>query len=164
MDPALNWLDEVIIVNESNDERIAGDVSVYRSEGDALNNLEAWWVENSEGHAFSATGNRLVLGVGASRMVVVVRREECREGPEIVLECLRSHARDVLQARQRQAQEGRAILSRAEEEGQLPTSVEGLVAYIGFPWTKGPDRFFPGCLLLLAIIVVLLAVIVLESF
>lgn len=52
----LNWLDEVIIVNDSKEERVAGDVSVYRSEGDALGHMEAWAVADSEVHAFTANG------------------------------------------------------------------------------------------------------------
>lgn len=153
----LNWLDEVIIVNESNDERVPGAVSVHRSEGDALNSLEDWWVANSEGFAFTASGLRLVLDV-TDGGVVISRREECSDGSEIVLVWLRSHAQAVLAARQRHAQQGRTILSRAEEEGHLPASIEGLLAYIGFPWTSGPNWFFPGCLLLLAIIAALLAI------
>ncbi len=153
----LNWLDEVIIVNESNDERVPGDVSVYRSDGDALGHLEPWWVENSEGHVFTASGLRLVLEVSGGA-VVIARREEYPNGSEIVLECLRSQAQAVLEARRRHAEQGRTILSRAEEEGHLPSSIEGLLAYIGFPWTAGPNWFFPGCLLLLAVIAALLAV------
>lgn len=70
---ALDWLDEVILLNESNKEDVPGDISVYRSEGDALNDIEAWWVENSEGFAFTGTGVRLILGVGASGEAIIIR-------------------------------------------------------------------------------------------
>lgn len=102
---------------------------------------------------------RLVLDI-CGEIVLISSIEDCPEGPEIVHEWLRSHAQAVLEARRRHAQKGRTILSRAEEEGHLPTSTEGLLAYIGFPWTSGPNWFFPGCLLLLAIIAALLAVLV----
>jgi hypothetical protein len=158
----LNWLDEVVVLNESEDESVAGDVSVYRSEGDAVNALEDWWVENSEGFAFTATGVRLVLAVSPSRGVFVERREECPEGPAIVLAWLRSLGQTTLEARNRVAQNGRAILSRAEEEGALPETVEGLLAYIGFPWVAPRDWFIPGCLLLLAVIAILLAMVLVN--
>ena len=159
---ALNWLDEVVILNESKDENVPGDISLYRSEGDALNDIEAWWVEDSEGFAFSATGVRLVLGVAPSGEVIVVRREECSEGPAIVLGWLKALAQSTLESRNRVARKGWAILSCAEEERALPTSVEGLLAYIGFPWVAPGDWFVPGCLLLLALIAVLLVLILVK--
>lgn len=162
MVPALNWLDEVVVLNESRDESVPGDVSVYRSEGDALRDIEAWWVENSEGFAFTATGVRLVLAVGPSGEVIVAHREECPEGPAIVLGWLQALAQTTLGARNRVAQNGRAVLSYAEEEGALPTTVEGLLAYIGFPWVAPRDWFIPSCLLLLALIAILLVLVLVK--
>lgn len=159
---ALDWLDEVFVLNESRDESVPGDISIYRSEGDGCGAIEAWWVENSEGFAFTATGVRLILGVGVFGEVIVTRREECSEGPAIVLSWLQALAQTTLEARNRVAQDGRAILSRAEEEGALPTSVEGLLAYIGFPWVAPRDWIMPGCLLLLALIAVLLVLILVK--
>ena len=106
---------------------------------------------------------RLVLGVGSSGEVIIVRREECPEGPAIVLSWLQALAQTTLQARNRVAQNGRAILSCAEEESALPTTVEGLLAYIGFPWVAPRDWFIPSCLLLLALIAVLLALILTKA-
>jgi hypothetical protein len=160
---ALDWLNEVVVFNESRDESVPGDVSVYRSDGDACANIEGWWVENSEGFAFTATGVRLVLGVGASGKVIVTRREECSEGPAIVLGWLQALAQTTLEARNRVAQNGRAILSRAEEDGALPTRVEGLLAYIGFPWVAPRNWFVPSCLLLLALIAILLVAILVKA-
>ncbi len=162
MSTSLNWLDEVVVVNEGKDERTPGDVSVYRSEGDAIQHLEPWWVENSEGFAFTATGVRLVLGIVPGGGVTILRREQCVEGPEIVLAWLRALAQTTLEARNRVAGNGRAILSFAEAEGALPTSVEGLLAYIGFPWVAPRDWFIPSCLLLLTMIAVLLAAILVK--
>ena len=162
MNDALNWLDEVVVVNESKEESVAGDVSVYRSEGDAFNDLEASWVENSEGYVFSVTGVRLVLGVGSFGEVIVTRREECAEGPAIVLGWLQALAEVTLEARNKVARNGRAILSRAEEEAALPSTIEGLLAYIGFPWVAPRDWFMPGCLLLLGAIAVLLVLVLIK--
>jgi hypothetical protein len=164
MAAALNWLDDVVVLNESRDERIPGDVSVHRSEGDACSSIEAWWVENSEGFAFSATGMRLVLDIETSGQVVVVRREECPEGTAIVLGWLQALAQTTLEARNRVAHEGRAILSYAEEEGALPTTVEGLLAYIGLPWVPPRNWFMPSCLLLLALIALLLGLVLVKAF
>jgi hypothetical protein len=162
MAAALNWLDEVVVLNESKWENVPGDVSVHRSEGDAFNAIEAWWVENSEGFAFSATGVRLRLGVGPSGEVIVVRREDCPEGADIVRGWLQALAQTTLEARNRVAENGRAVLSQAEEERALPTTTEGLLAYIGFPWVAPQDWFIPGCLLLLAVIVGLLVLILIK--
>jgi hypothetical protein len=157
-----NWLDEVVVLNESKDENVPGDVSVYRSEGDAFRDIEASWVENREGFAFSATGVRLILGVGSSGEVVITRREECGEGAAIVLGWLQALATTTLETRNQVARNGRAILSRAEEAGALPRTVEGLLAYVGFPLVAPRDWVVPGCLLLLALIVVLLVLILVK--
>ncbi len=103
MATAPDWLDEVVVLNESKDETISGDISVYRSEGDAFRDIEAWWVESAEGFAFTATGMRLALGVGPSGEVIVIRREECSEGPAIVLGWLRVLAQTTLESFSRSA-------------------------------------------------------------
>ena len=151
----LNWLDEVVVINDSEDERYAGDVSIHRSEGDALSGLEAFPVAQGEVHAFTASGVRLTLDI-SGEVVFISGREECPDGPEIVLSWLQALARTTLEARIRVAEGGRVILSRAEEEGALPDTLEGLLAYNGFPWVAPRDWFVPSCLLLLAIIAALL--------
>lgn len=149
------WLDEVVILNDSDgtsiEESMPGDVSIYRSEGDALNGVEPWAVEHSQIFAFNAAGKRLVLGLGSAGQVIIVRREDCPDGPEIVLKWLTSLAQNTVDARARVAQNGRVVLSGYEEEGALPTTIEGLIAYIGFPWTSPRNWLAPGCLLLLAV-------------
>lgn len=157
-----NWLDDVVLLNESKEEHAPGDVSVHRSEGEALSEIEGWWVENEEGFAFSAAGERLVLAVGPTGGVFVARRETCPEGPAIVLGWLRALAEARLKARSRAAEDGRAILGRAEEEEALPDSVEGLLAYVGFEPDAPRSWIVPGSLLLLALIALLLVVIVVQ--
>ncbi|MFB0874615.1 MULTISPECIES: hypothetical protein [unclassified Sphingobium] len=150
-----NWLEEVVILNDSNgsdiDESIPGDVSIYRSEGDALRELEPWAVEHSHIFAFNAAGKRLVLGVSEAGQVIIARREGCPDGSKIVLKWLTFLAQSIVDARVRVAQKGRVVLSTYEEAGLIPTTVEGLIAYIGFPWTGPRNWFAPGCLLLLAL-------------
>lgn len=129
-----NWLEDVAIVNESRDERVAGGVLVFRNAGDACSHLEHWWVENAEGFAFTALGDRLILGVDPSGRVVVERREACMDGGEIVESWLRHSAGSVLAARRhRSAARWRTTkLGEVEARGVLPDTIEGLIAYIGF--------------------------------
>lgn len=127
-----DWLADIVIVNESRDEATAGDVSVFRSAGEARNCLEHWWVDRSEGFAFTAAGHRLTLGVDEERRVIVTRQQDAPAGTELVRGWLRAQAAAVLDVRRSRAREGKATLSRSEEQGLLPTSVEGLIAYIGF--------------------------------
>lgn len=162
MDSRPDWLDEVVLLNESRSVDAAGDVSIYRSEGEACAAVEAWWVKNSEGFAFTATGVRLVLGVGSKGAVVIVRREPCPEGPAIVRAWLEALMQTTLSARKMVASEGKSHLSEAEVAGALPTSVEGMIAYVGFPWVPPNNRFAFGCLALLATIATLLIVLVIR--
>jgi hypothetical protein len=159
MSAPTNWLEEVVILNDSNgseiNENIPGDVSIYRSEGDALRELEPWAVEHSQIFAFNAAGKRLILGLDDAGQVIIARRDECPDGSEIVLKWLNSLAQSIVDARVRVAQKGRVVLSEYEEAGVIPTTVEGLIAYIGFPWTGPRNWFAPGCLLLLALNAVL---------
>jgi hypothetical protein len=127
-----DWLTDIVIVNESRDEAAAGNVSVFRSAGEACSRLEHWWVENDEGFAFTAVGDRLRLSVDEKKRVIVAGRQNVPGGAEVVMDWLRAHARAVLDARRIKAQNGSATLSRSEEQGQLPTTVEGLIAYVGF--------------------------------
>ncbi len=46
-----DWLDDVIVLNESADEKRAGRVSMHRSIDDALETLEPAWVEDGEDFA-----------------------------------------------------------------------------------------------------------------
>jgi hypothetical protein len=157
-----HWLDEVVLLNESGSEDVAGDVSIYRSEGDACAAIKAWWVDQSEGFAFTATGVRLVLGVGDKGEVVVVRRELSHDGPAIVRAWLEALVRTTLTTRTRLASEGKVCLSEAESAGALPTSVEGMIAYVGFPWIPPNNRFALGCLALLALIAILLTLLLIR--
>ncbi|MEW6640251.1 MAG: hypothetical protein AB1586_07075 [Pseudomonadota bacterium] len=129
---ANDWLADIVVVNESRDEATAGDVSIFRSAGEACSWLEYWWVESGEGFAFTAAGDRLVLGVDENKRVIVIGQEDVPGGIEVVRGWLRTYAATVLDARKANAGKGNARLSPSEERGQLPTSVEGLIAYVGF--------------------------------
>ena len=104
---------------------------MYRSAGEACAALERWSVEDSEGFAFTAAGDRLTLGV-ARNSVVVTKQTRVADGEQIVMGWLRESAGAVLKARRAKAAKGKAVLTLAEERGELPTSIESLIAYVGF--------------------------------
>lgn len=126
------WLANIVVVNESRDQLTADDISDFRSAGEACSWLEHWWVHSGEGFAFTGDGDHLVLGVSANNRVIVTSQQNSPGGQALVLGWLRAAAVAVLDARTARAQRGNATLSRSEELGQLPVSVEGLIAYLGF--------------------------------
>jgi hypothetical protein len=128
MDPARAWLNDIVLVNESRAEDEPGDVSLFLSAEEALRWIEDWWVEDGEGFAFSAAGERLVLGVGTNG-VEIVRREPCAQGEAIVLRWLRARAEHMLGRRRALAEDRTCRLAPFEERGALPGTVEGLLAY-----------------------------------
>lgn len=124
------WLSEIVVLNESRDEAVPGDVSIFRHAGDACAHLEYWWVEDKEGFAITAAGHRIKLGVDAKRNVIIAGMDDVPTGTDVVRSWLRSVASGVLEERTRKAKKGKLRLSPSEREGQLPTSSEGLIAYI----------------------------------
>ena len=125
-------LGEIVVVNESRSEATAGDVTIFRNADAACGYLEHWWVEDREGSVFTASGERLTLGVGERDRVVVTGREATLEGSTLVHNWLRAAAASVLEARRAKAARGKLTLSAAEQEGYLPSSIEELVTYVGF--------------------------------
>ena len=126
------WLSDIVVVNENHEEATAGDVSVFRSADDACSHLEHWWVQNGEGFAYTASGERLTLDVDGRDRVIVVDRQAAPHGPSIVRGWLHAYAAAVLEARRVKAARGKLALAPSEKMGQLPSSIEGLIAYVGF--------------------------------
>jgi len=126
------WLDDVVIVNESRDERQAGDVSIFRNAMEACGWLEHWWVENGEGFAFTAAGDRLMLAADNNDRVYVADRQEVADGSEIVRGWLLATATALLETRRAKVGKGKLHFGAAEKNGELPASIEGLIAYLGF--------------------------------
>jgi len=125
-------LSDIVIVNENRHETIAGCVSVFRSADDACASLEPWWVEQHEGFAITAAGHRLKLGVGARQNVVIVQREETPSGAEQVRSWLKDLASSVSAASTHKANKKNAPSAPHEERRELPSSIEDLIAYVGF--------------------------------
>ena len=80
----------------------------------------------------------------------------------IVLGWLRALGQTTLDARRRVAENGETVLSAAEEQGALPDTLEGLLAYIGFPWVTPRDWMMTGCFVALIAIAVLLVVVIVK--
>lgn len=125
------WLDDVIIVNESDDPAVAGDVQIYRNEGDLGRDLEAWYVADVPHLALTGSGQKATLGV-RDRRVVVERVEPFAGGPGLVTSWLEASARRLHAVRAERELKGKAHLGKLERRGVLPASTEGLLAYIGF--------------------------------
>jgi len=125
-----NWLSEIVVVNESSAEEVPGDVSIFRHAEDACAWLEHWWVEDKEGFAITAAGHRIELGLGAKQDVIIAGVEDVPSGVEVVRAWLHSLASVILAERTRKAKKGKLRLSPSEAHGHLPTSSEGLIAYI----------------------------------
>ena len=127
-----DWLHDVVLVNESRAIDLPGDITLFRSEGDACGHLEPWWVAEGEGFALSGAGEQVVLGV-KGKSVVVVERKAARVEDEAILHAwLTAAATAVLAARRKRAKCGRAALGAQEQDGLLPATKEGLIAYVGF--------------------------------
>ena len=154
-----DWLDEIVVINESTDERTAGKITVYRSEGDALASLTQWPVLKGQVFAFSASGTRLLISISGDGYGLVAVRQQTVEGPAIARDWLEALARQTLDQRTRDARTRGVSLNRLEQRGTLPESAESLLAYVGSPSRPSVSWFLPGCLILLATIVILLAVI-----
>lgn len=125
-----NWLSEIVVLNESSDEVVAGDVTIFRHAGDVCAYLEYWWVEDKEGFAITAAGHRIDLGVGPKREVVIAGIEDVPTGADLVRSWLHMVASKVLEDRSRKAKSGRLRLSPSEAQRRLPASSGELIAYI----------------------------------
>lgn len=131
MSNAPNWLDDVIVVNESGDPTVATELQIYRNEGDVGRQLEHWYVSDVEHLALTGTGRKAILGL-QGKLVVVERVEPFVEGPAMLNDWLRATAHQLLSVRTERARKRKGRLGNLEAKGILPESVEGLIAYIGF--------------------------------
>ena len=126
------WLHDVVLVNESRALDLPGDITLFRSEGDACGHLEPWWVAKGEGFALSGAGEQVVFGVKGNSVVVAERKAARAEDEAILKALLTAAAAAVLAARRKRAERGRAVLGVQEQDGLLPATTEGLIAYVGF--------------------------------
>ena len=101
---ANDWLADIVVVNESRSEAKAGDIALFRTAGEACNNVEYWWVE--EQVPFTAAGVRRTLGVDGKGRVIVTSKQSAPGGAGIVVGWLLTCAVSVLEARRARAKKG----------------------------------------------------------
>jgi hypothetical protein len=118
-------------LNENSDPTVAGDVQIYRNEGALGRQLEHWFVGDAAHLALTGTGQKAKLGL-RDTLVVVERVESFPEGPALLNNWLKATANHVLCVRRERSGKGKLLLGALEAQGILPTTTEGLIAYIGF--------------------------------
>ncbi|MBJ3762187.1 hypothetical protein ILP92_05450 [Maribius pontilimi] len=129
-----DWLQDVIVCNDSPSYDTPGDVTVYRSAEDLCIAIEPWRVEGV-GHILNGHGQRIRLML-RDEAVLAELDEGGTADPETLRSWLRHAARAVHAARVHRAEakggwfSARAGLGAREAEGVLPDTIEGLLAYI----------------------------------
>ena len=128
-----NWLHDIVLVNDSPNEAIPGDVAIFRNFADARSYLEHWGEEPGRA-AFSGAGEKLLIEADRHGNVSIMRREPRADGELIIRSWLNRMAQALLETRRYRA--GKRWrpenLGEAETQGILPETVEGLIAYVGF--------------------------------
>lgn len=126
-----SWLSDVTIINETNGNENVGDLSVFRSLGDACLKLEPWYVDEVNIHALNGLGQSLEFSASGftTRATIVSGLEP---NPQLPLSWLSQFAEHVFDARKYKATKNKLVLGKSESSHVLPTTIEDLIAYIGF--------------------------------
>jgi hypothetical protein len=134
--PSKSWLSDVAVFNESNEYAVPGDVSTYRNISEMCSGMEAWMVEGGGiGFSLNGLGQAIKLEMDGEQVVgSVVENSK----PDLVTLTiwLRSAAEAVQEARSIKSKKkpwffgAPPILGKAEVEGVMPDTIEGLLAYI----------------------------------
>ena len=132
-----NWLADVAVLNSNPRFNEPGDVQIFRNISDMCSELEPWFVEEQEGYALNGNGEPIELTTDGD---VVFGKVVLGEEPEVSVlkEWLVSAAKSLRDARIYKADKpgikffASTQIGEAERQGILPTSIEGLIAYVGF--------------------------------
>ncbi|HLX17764.1 MAG TPA: hypothetical protein VKS24_21445 [Bradyrhizobium sp.] len=117
-------LESVVVLNESQQAEVVGEVSLYRSISRLIEHLEPIDVENNEFFAYALRGNRLDLSVENDQVQVVKASAENDYS---------SHIRNLLEvAAERALRKWRHRKMRGTNPATM--SIEALVELIGFTW------------------------------
>lgn len=125
------WLRDVVVINENKDVRIAGDVELYRSAGDLGRKIEPWYINDVEFLALNGLGQTLVLKTYGSEISISID-SSIEPDAALLLALLQAAAQGMRDARIFRSSKRKLTLGPMESKGILPTTVEGLVAYVGF--------------------------------
>jgi len=126
-----NWLNDIIIVNENNTNAEVGDLSIFRSLGDACRKIEPWYANEVTYFALNGMGYPVKFFADGNLTKATIQQEELQDLPTLN-GWLRSSAQSIFSARQFNAKRNKLILGELESKGTLPTSIEGLIAYHDF--------------------------------
>lgn len=134
--PSKSWLHDVAVFNESPENALPGDISIYRSIEEMCSGMEAWMVEGGGiGFCLNGLGQAVQLYSEGDQAVGSVV-DEAKPDLDTLTIWLRHVAKDVQQARLAKCNKrswftwSPTILGKAEAQGSLPDTVEGLLAYI----------------------------------
>lgn len=126
-----NWLSDVIVINETNNSEDVGDLSIFRSLGDACRKVEPWYADEVNFYALNGLGQSLEF-TSSGYTTKASTLTEVEPNPHLLLFWLSQSAKDVFEARQYKASKNELVLGLAESSHILPSTIEGLIAYIGF--------------------------------
>lgn len=134
MSASTSWLKELIVLNELmafDDPWLPGDVVIFQSALGLRNHLQPWWITETAHFALSGIGDRVFLGVRGDK-VIVERTEECSQGVEMLRAWLEPTAKRIHEMRADAYRKHKVATGSLLPDGEMPQSLEGLIAYIGF--------------------------------
>ena len=134
--PNKSWLSDVAVFNESDEYAMPGDISIYRNIEEMCSGMEAWMVEGGGiGFSLNGLGQTIKLEMDGEQAVGSVVSEAKPDLATLTI-WLRHAAEGVQEARLIKSRKkpwffwSPPALGKAEAEGVLPETIEGLVAYI----------------------------------
>jgi hypothetical protein len=123
------------VLNEGSSFFIPESVEVFRTLADMCATLEPWYVEEKCGYALTGSGVPIELTTDGISVSCKVLDDEKPETD--VLTCWLAHSANSLREARLYKSKRRGLffvnrptLGSAEQEGLLPHSIEGLLAYI----------------------------------
>lgn len=129
-----NWLKELIVVNELmavDDPWLAGDVLIFQSALALQNWMPPHWISEVAHFALSGAGDRVVLAARGNK-IIVERTEDYPQGLDMLREWLEPTAKRIHQMRADAYKKTKVATGSLLPDGEMPQSLEGLIAYIGF--------------------------------
>lgn len=134
--PSRSWLSDVAVFNESDEYTVPGSVSIFRNMKEMCSGMEAWMVEGGGiGFALNGLGQTIELEMAGEQVVGSVLEHSKPDLTTLTI-WLQAAAKAVREARSIKSQKkpwffwSPPTLGKAELEGVMPDTIEGLLAYI----------------------------------